>query len=181
MPDSAFVSAPAPPDATLVHMRAAFQELYNSEYHQLVRFVMLNGANAPAAHDAAQDAFTDAWELTTQPGRWEAIRNPCAWLRTVALRKYSRPPGARRRPPTVPLEQIPDRPVEDHSNLSALTLDVLAALQSLDADTRAVIAFTLDGFTAPEIAAELGMRVQKVRDLIKKGRKQLRRTLGGTR
>lgn len=167
--------------ARMAAVRAAFLDLWQSDYDSVVRFLMRSGARAEAAQDAAQDAFVDAWSLVTRPGEWEKIDNPRAWIRTVALRKYRRPPGPRRRPPTVLVPEVPDREWTDHAELTTTTMFVLTELRSLDEDTRTVMSFHMDGFTSVEISRQLGMTDQKVRDLIKKGRKILARRLASLR
>src|SRR5690348_8144746 len=84
---------------TLGAMRADWIAFYDTEYHLVVRFVMRNGASLEDARDATEEAFLDSWALMTQqPASWSQIRDRRSWIRTVALRKRLRPPGARRRP-----------------------------------------------------------------------------------
>jgi RNA polymerase sigma-70 factor (ECF subfamily) len=68
--------------------------------------------------------------------------------------------------------QAPD-PIDAHGSM----LDVHAALRTLDDDCRAVIAFHLDGFSTVETATALGIDNQRVRNLRKKARAQLRRAV----
>jgi DNA-directed RNA polymerase specialized sigma24 family protein len=164
-------------------MRAAFLALLESDYHLVARFVMFNGATQDEALDATQTAFTQAWLLIQQrPEQWEAVRDPRAWIRTIALRSYRRPPGQRREPPTV----LRDHPAEtpwhgpDPGELSTQTLHVMNALRRLPEDVRLVMAFHVDGFRPVDIAKELGITDQQARDLLKKGRKILARELNIT-
>ena len=69
------------------------------------------------------------------------------------------------------------QPGSDHAELTPQTLAVLDALHSLDPETRAVTAFHMDGFTSVEIPALLDITDQRARDLLKKARKVLRKTL----
>lgn len=161
--------------------RADFLTLLDGEYHQVVRFVMFNGADQDQALDATQAAFTQAWILVRRrPEQWEAVRDRRAWIRTIALRGYRRPPDRRREPPTVPHAD----PMEacwngqDPAELTAQTLYVLQTLRDLPQDVRAVMAFHVDGFRPTDIAAELGITDQQARDLLKKGRKILARLHG---
>jgi RNA polymerase sigma factor (sigma-70 family) len=168
--------------ARLAAAKERYLALVDDEYHQVARFVMFNGADREQALDATQAAFTEAWDLIQRGcDQWEAVRNPRAWLRTVAVRHYRRPPDRRREPPTV-LDDCPggDAPWggQDPAELTAQTLDVLRALSGLDQDLRVIMAFYVDGFRPIDIAAELGVSDQRVRDQLKKGRAILAGKLG---
>lgn len=170
---------------TIIDVRERFIAFYDREYHQVVRFCMRCGADLQAAEDATQEAFREAWERYVLPGRWdEDIILPDAWIRTVAYRYYKRPPGPRLRPLVILMPDYPDS-LDNPNNtdgLSVETLTVLEALDSLDSELRAVMAFHLDRFTAKEIGVQIGIEdPQKVRDLLKKARKILAARLGATR
>ena len=167
--------------ANLVAMRTDWIALYDAEYHVVVRFVMSNGASLEDARDAAEEAFLDSWALMIQqPDRWAQIGDHRSWIRVVALRKYRRPPGPRRRPLVADNVGIPDlaAPGLEPGELTAQTQAVLQALRSLDEQAQAVMAFLMDGFPAVAIASTLGLTDQRVRDVAKKARATLKRTLG---
>ncbi|MFI0453664.1 RNA polymerase sigma factor [Actinomadura sp. 6N118] len=161
-------------------MREEFLELHEADHHRVVAFVRSNGASLDQAQEATHEAFVEAWQAVQTPGAWERIEHPAAWIRTVALRRYRRPPGARGQVPMVstPPELLPEHhpgttPPPDPMELAIGRTDVLAALRTLDDDCRAVIAFAMDGFSAVDTAAALGMDYQKVCNLRRKARKQL--------
>jgi len=162
-------------EAGVAEARADFVDFYDGEYHLVVRFVMHCGASMPAAEDAAQEAFIDAWVLTAQPDKWAQVTDRSGWIRKVALLRYIRPPGPRRRVLAVLVPDIPEtaQPGAGHDDLASGTSAVLDALRSLELLPRAVMAFHLDGFSGPEIAAQLGITQQKTRDQLKKARKTL--------
>ena len=93
-------STPAPADlAEIGADRAGWSSFYHEHFSRVVRVVMHDGASRQDAHDAAQEAFTESWNLiATDPARWAAVTGKEAWIRAVALRKYRRPPGPRIRP-----------------------------------------------------------------------------------
>lgn len=119
-------------------MREELLDLCEREYAQLVRFVMRAGANFEQAEDAVQDAFLAAWRQQATIDGWEQIGNPSAWLRTVALHSYWRPPGAKRRSHAdrviteTLVDRLPDAAVQprgvDHIELSAQAMAVREAL-----------------------------------------------------
>jgi RNA polymerase sigma factor (sigma-70 family) len=170
---------------TISDVRARFIALYDREYPLVVRFLLRYGADLQSAEDATQEAFRSAWERYVLTDTWEhEIAQPRAWIRTVALNYYRRPPGPRRRPPIVLVPDFPDNLDDPDSSpeLSAETLTVLEALNWLDPELRAVMAFHLDGFSAREIGVQLGLEdPQKVRDRLKKARKILATKLGPAR
>lgn len=161
--------------------RAEWIRFYDDHFYRVVRFLMLSGASRPDAEDAAHDAFTDSYNLAVgSPDRWQAITCKAAWIRTVAQRRHRRPPGPRQRPLTT-RDEIPDlpAPAPGPEDLTIQAQLVLRALQALDEEARAVIAFGIDGIPAADIARELGITQQRVRDVRKKARAVLKRQLGG--
>jgi RNA polymerase sigma factor (sigma-70 family) len=161
-------------------VRADWISFYDSQYHLVVRFVMNNGASLYEAEDAASEAFTEAWRtMETKPGSWHSITSKQAWIRTVALRRYWRPPGPRTRPLIGAAAEVPDLPSlgPDIGDLAAQAQMVLQALRSLDEDARAVMAFRVDDFTTAEIADALDLTEQRVRDIEKRARRDLKRYL----
>lgn len=173
----------------IASMRGALLNLYDQEYLLVVRFVMRLGASLHDAEDAAQEAFTDALaSLTSRPEKWAEISDPRGWIRAIARNKYLRPPGNARHPLPVPVadvDELVDRPPHAETRcheLSLETLHVLDAMRKLDPLPRTVLAFHMDGFSGPEIAAHLGLRDdQEARDLLKKARKTLARELAPSR
>jgi RNA polymerase sigma factor (sigma-70 family) len=163
----------------LMQVRAEWVDFFDAHYHRVVRFLMHNGASLADAQDAAQEAFIESFQLMSQsPERWAAVTGKPTWIRTVALRRYRRPPGPRRRPLTVG-DAIPDRPVlgPGHDELTVQAHLVLQALQALDEEARAVMAFDLDGIPAADTAGALGVTQQRVRDIRKKARTVLKQEL----
>jgi RNA polymerase sigma factor (sigma-70 family) len=153
--------------------RDNFIELFEREYRPVVVFLMRCGAGIHDAEDAAQGAFAELWHRL--PGRFESVSNPRAWVRTAAYKRYLR--GRRRL--VAEGRVIPESALaRDDASPSTEALFVLDALRKLDPQQQAVMAFTIDGYTASEIASELGTTEQKVRDLRKKARMTLARQLG---
>jgi RNA polymerase sigma factor (sigma-70 family) len=61
-----------------------FEGFYLREYHAVVRLAYALSGSRLAAEDIAQEAFLRAFR------DWEAIRNPSAWVRKVAVRRAGR-------------------------------------------------------------------------------------------
>ena len=167
-------------DATLATMREDFLELCDQQHAQVVAFMMRCGASLPDAQDAAQEAFYAAWsELTNHPERWQLVSKPAGWLRDVAVKRWKRPLGSRKRVPELPVDELPDHshPGDDLGELSALTATIQLVLATVDEPARIVWAYHRDGFTNVEIAKWLDMDAQKVTDMLKKTRMALRLAL----
>jgi WhiB family redox-sensing transcriptional regulator len=143
-----------------------YAECYAREYPQLVRFVMKHGVTEQEAFDAAQQAFVAAYRV------WEQIHSPRAWLRRVAIRSLRPRPESR-----LPAGYDPPAPGPSQLQLSDETRAVLDALGRLPDQQRRVMAWTYDGFTPTEIAAELAMTPEAVRQALLRARQTLKREL----
>jgi RNA polymerase sigma-70 factor, ECF subfamily len=61
-----------------------FEAFYLREYHAVVRLAYALSGSRLTAEDIAQEAFLRAFR------DWQAIRNPSAWVRKVAVRRAGR-------------------------------------------------------------------------------------------
>lgn len=168
------------PYASLARMREDFLELCEQQHAQVVAFMMRCGATLADAQDATQQAFCAAWsKLTTHPERWGSVDKPAGWIRDVALKRWRRPPGRRRRVLESAVSELPDRanPSSEVGELTALTTTVQNVLAAVDETARIIWAYHRDGFTNVEIAQWLNTDAQKVADLLKKTRSALRSAL----
>ncbi|GLY87630.1 sigma-70 family RNA polymerase sigma factor [Actinoallomurus iriomotensis] len=173
-PDPATGDARAAPAVSMDPMRQGFMDFFDAEYHQVVRFLMLNGAGRWEAEDAAQQAFTRGW-IKVRRAQWPLIDSPRAWIRAVALNEFRTQRGN-----PAPTDRRPEKAGSGpgHAELTGQALDVVSALNRVeDENARAVVALDLDDIPGPEIAAMLGVTEQKVRDLRKKARRTLKRHL----
>lgn len=150
---------------------AEFTAVYRAEVAALVRHVMVHGAAAEEAWDAAQTAFAHAYRV------WSTVRSPRAWLRVVAVRAYFRSAL-----PETPTDALPDRP--DPSS-PALRVElgeqerlVFTALAGLPVKQRQVMAWTVDGYAPAEIAEVLQEDPAAVRQNLRRARQNLKQRLG---
>lgn len=151
-----------------------FAEFFHAHHKKLIRFLITMGANGDEAAETAQATMVKALQ------EWDSIRSPRAWTRRVASRALAaaRQSALRETPQEVP----PDSQV---AMSAALALEfseearmVIAALRTLPDRQREVMAWVYDGFTAVEIARELGVSTDSVRQNLAKARKRLNRYYG---
>lgn len=142
---------------------ADFEDFYREFTPILVAFLMAQGASQSLAADVAQETMLKAWR------RWTAIEHPRAWTRTAASRtliKYlvedSEVPADWI--PTTALIQEPDPGMER---------DLIRLLRRLPPRQRQVMAWTLAEHTPTEIATELGITPEAVRNSIMEARRKL--------
>jgi RNA polymerase sigma-70 factor (ECF subfamily) len=144
-----------------------FDDFYVAEFAALVRFLMRNGATEHEAADAVQEAFIEAY------AQWHSIRNPSAWMRKVAYRRFLRSACARQltveKPPETAGPLSPDALVE----LDEETRSVIDALAALPYAQRRVMNYQYDGFSHAEIADELNMSPEAVRQNLCRARQKL--------
>ncbi|WP_037919807.1 RNA polymerase sigma factor [Streptomyces xanthophaeus] len=158
-----------------------FQDAYRREMPLLTRFVMKHGADPQEAADAAHEAFTTAYP------QWDGIRFPARWLRTVAVRVYYFRAKLREDLPG----ELPELPttrarsyVPTNIQLSDQEREVYTALVALPSRQRQVMAWHYDGYTVAEIAEELEITKESVRQNLCRARATLKARLprrGGAR
>lgn len=153
----------------------AIGAFYEREMPRLVLFVTVStGLDVHAAADVAQTAFEKAVP------RWATLRNPRAWLYRVAHREaLARSESVRRE---VPVDVIPDRPDELSAALAAELRaeqqEVMAHLLGLSPNQRKVMTWTLAGFGDAEIAENLGLSTDAVKQSRYYARRNLAKRLG---
>lgn len=155
---------------------AAFSAFYRRFVPTLVGFLMWQGARLPDAADLAQAAMSEAYRY------WSTIREPEAWVRRVASRALAR--HIARVEPEDPVGEIPEhssllRPLTDVTAWEQ-EHEVLRLLDLLPLRQRQVMAWTLEGYTPAEIAAELKITPEAVRSGLKRARSALAAHLGAT-
>ncbi len=148
-------------------LREQFSMFYRCEVGKVVGYVVkVTGTTVHEAADAAQAAFVLAWE------NWAHIRNPRAWVRTVATRELYRSMPDRRT--VVGQALVADSAVVEPGETWH---EVVAALAELPLMQRQVLAMTADDFPDDVIAHELGTTAQAVRQNRSRGRKALKAAL----
>jgi RNA polymerase sigma factor (sigma-70 family) len=146
----------------------AFSAYYTSDIDGLINFLIWQGAKASDAAECAQEAMVRAHAY------WETIANPRAWVRRTASRIWGRRMGEIRE---VLSDAVPERSalVRDDAEIEAAMArhDVLRRLDALPTRQRQVLAWTMDGYTGPEIAVELGISADAVRSSLVKARRAM--------
>lgn len=145
---------------------AAYVTFYREFIPDLVGFLVWQGARLAEAAELAQEAMIEAHRS------WSAIKYPRAWVKRVASRKYAR---------LLATTEEPLEPV-NLSDLLCPSIDipeweerheVLRLLNLLPPRQRQVMAWTYDGYSPTEIAAELNISAEAVRTNLKRARRTL--------
>ena len=124
------------------------------------------------AADAAHNAFV---ELFTN---WDTVRNPRAWLRTVAFRQMLRLNASTEYPLDL-LRKEPDTvPASARLELREETRAVLHGLGQLPLAQRQVLALVYDEFSYGEIAQIMGISQAAVRKNAERARRRMSELLG---
>lgn len=153
---------------------AEFAAFYRDFTPRLVAFLIHLGANPADAAEVCQEAMTRAWK------HWADIEHPEAWTRTVASRAWTRR-----------LATIDEDPVAEVSEFASPLLgatpselaewvqrqETIQLLSGLPPRQRQVMAWTLEGFTPTEVAAQLQTTPEAVRSSLAKARRTIARRL----
>lgn len=151
---------------------AGFAAFYRQFVPVLVGFLVWQGAPAAVAADLAQETMIEAYR------QWDRIQHPKAWARRVASRALVRHVSRVEEDPagTVPeptaLVPAPDALAEWENRH-----EILRLLALLPPRQRQVLAWSVDGHTPSEIAAELGVDPATVRASLLKARRAIARLL----
>ncbi len=148
---------------------ARFTVFYRREVPRLVAFLRWQGASLHDATDCVQETMATAFQ------RWSNLRQPYAWCRLVASRRYARYVGTLREDLVPDLESA-GAVLRVEADLDALEQrhTVLRILSLLPSRQRQVMAWTYDGATAHEIAEALKITPEAVRSNLYKARAALR-------
>ena len=156
-----------------------FRELYDAVYVDLLRFVSRR-VHPTHAEDVVGDVMLVAWRrLDDVPAELSAAR---AWLFGVARKtlQNARRREDRREALAVRLAEARHglRDAGHHPDLVAHRVDIAAAWPLLSAaDQEAIALAVLDGLTAPEAAAVLGISSTAFRLRLSRARRSLRRSI----
>jgi RNA polymerase sigma-70 factor (ECF subfamily) len=146
-----------------------FANAYQRGYGQTVRFLCSRGVGQEAAVDAAQGAWTKAWERRTQ------LRNPAfllTWVNSIALNVY-RTMLRRERP----MEALEDRE-GTKSDLLGQAIDAERILSRCNANDRIVLeAHYIRGFRLDEIARANHWSETAARIRLLRARRRVRQSL----
>jgi RNA polymerase sigma-70 factor (ECF subfamily) len=154
---------------TIVHdgRDTEFAAYYRQSVIRLVGFLIWLGVPPMDAPDVAQEAMIEAYR------HWDTIRAPDAWVRRVASRKWlARVADPRKETPVDPLPEHTGLLSEPTSIDSVEQRhDIVRLLAKLPPRQRQILAWHLDGYSGPEIAAELGISHDTVRANLLKARR----------
>ncbi|MFD2081888.1 RNA polymerase sigma-70 factor, ECF subfamily [Actinopolymorpha cephalotaxi] len=159
-----------------------FREIYEATYVDLLRFVRRR-VHPTHAEDVVGDVMLVAWRrLDDAPTELPAAR---AWLFGVARKtlQNTRRRDDRHDAVATRLAQIWHGPGEKghHPDLVAHRVDIAAAWPLLSASHQEAITLSaLDGLTAPEAAAVLGISSTAFRLRVSRARRALRSHVGST-
>ncbi len=159
-----------------------FRDVYDAAYVDLLRFVRRR-VHPTHAEDVVGDVMLVAWRrLDDVPADLSAAR---AWLFGVARKtlQNSRRGEDRTDAVAVRLADVLRGSADTghHPDLVACRVDIAAAWPLLSASDQETIALSvLDGLTAPEAAAVLGISPTAFRLRLSRARRTLRRRVGST-
>ncbi|HZD15052.1 MAG TPA: sigma-70 family RNA polymerase sigma factor [Pseudonocardiaceae bacterium] len=150
-----------------------FSKFYMENVPRLIAFLVCQGVSVIDAADCVQETLIDAL-----PPVWATLDYPYAWCRRVAHRKAYDLAQRRREAPVADPELVGSPLVAAGLNVEYFESDheFLRWLAQLNGGKqREILAWTYDGATPTEIAAELDMDPATVRSTLRNARATLRR------
>jgi RNA polymerase sigma factor (sigma-70 family) len=147
-----------------------FDLLYRDHHGAVQRHLVYLTGNAQLAEDLTQDTFARLYQQGLLEG--EALRNPRAWLLTVASNlAYNHFRAESRRLARESGEASPaEPPLRDLDE----ALDVRAALLLLDPRDRVVLMLRNSGFSYAEIAEAVGLASSSVGTILARSQRRFR-------
>jgi RNA polymerase sigma-70 factor (ECF subfamily) len=170
------------PTTSSAQREQRFRTIYDAAYVDLLRFVCRR-VHPTHAEDVVGEVMLVAWRrLDDVPTDLSAAR---AWLFGVARKTLQNARRREDRHDAVAVRLAEARPGPGdaglHPDLVTSRVDIAAAWPRLSAtDQEAIALAVLDGLTAPEAAAVLGISATAFRLRLSRARRTLRRHLGST-
>ena len=149
-----------------------FDEFFRADRVPLEAFLCAAGFDREDAQDAAAEAMMYAYR------RWASVRSPRAWVRKVAIRIAVRNAQRVRESTARAMDLIHPQRYDLSGPMAEVDerLRLLDLLKVLPPRQREVIAWSLDGFSAAEIAEQTGLAPATVRSTLRHARRKLRAT-----
>jgi RNA polymerase sigma factor (sigma-70 family) len=156
--------------------RDGFASFFHQCYSKTVVLLITMGASRADAEDATQEAMIAAWQ------QWESIREPAAWVRTTAARKFWKHNHQQLR--TSPLEESTPQPLRSDPDLAIFAEEqrqVLSVLRRLPAAQRTITSLYYDGLPVQEIAKVVDKPAATVRSHLRYARRTLKEVIASDR
>lgn len=160
----------------------AFEELLVGRYEKLMIFWFHQcGTDFATAQDLTQDLLKKLWENGL--GNFDpAVGEFPGFLKTAVIHLWIEKVGRRRRPEcsTIPESWPSQRDEQQELHARELEARIRKAVAQLRGDQRPVMELAIDGTSRNEIAARLGMSVERVDKVLWQARKSLAMALNLT-
>jgi RNA polymerase sigma factor (sigma-70 family) len=153
-----------------------FVSFFQERFSSTVVLLITMGASRADAEEITQETMIAAWRT------WDSIREPVAWVRTTATRKWWK--SNHQRPVTTPLDENTAGLPASEPDLAVFSEEqqlVLGLLRRLPQAQRVVAALYYDGLAAEEIAILTGRPAATVRSNLRHARITLREAITSDR
>ena len=144
-----------------------FGQAYMRGFSRTVRFLVSRGAERDQASEAAQAGWARGWEYLHQL-RDESLL--LTWINSIAINVYRKS-----RQKELRLAPLTDIPAPSASSLAAI--DAARVLQFCRPNERVLLEQYMQGFTAQDIARDLGVSHTAIRLRLLRARRAVRRNL----
>jgi RNA polymerase sigma-70 factor (ECF subfamily) len=157
-------------------LEIGFDSFFQERFSRTVVLLVAVGASQADAEDATQEAMILAWS------QWDSIREPAAWVRKVAIRRYLRMVRSRGTQLASLDESVPDPVGNDGlGSFEEEQRQVLRLLRALPPGQRVVTALYYDGLNCEEIATVSGKTPATVRSNLRYARQSLKEVIASER
>ncbi len=160
-------------DSAASMLHEEWDACYRAEMPRLIRYLMkcFGDSDMHDAADAAQSAFTELL------AKWNTVRSPRAWLRTVAFRQMLRQNASAGYPLDMLRQEPAMVPASAQLEVREETQAVMGWLRQLPLAQRQVLALIYDDFSYSEIAQITGTSQAAVRKNAERAKRTMKQLL----
>lgn len=159
--------------------RLVFKRIFEDYYRPLCGFSRKFIPDSDVCDDIVQESFLGLWNKRTEISSFNVIKSYLYTSVRNACLNHLRHQNVKDKSEAEVMALSSDWYMEDSIVEEEVHSEIYEAIKDLSPQSRKVVVMTMNGLTNPEIAADLGVSVNTVKTLKKRGYQFLRERLKG--